>query len=222
MEKEKLSKPPIIVIETLDKKEFSSGFLTIDRRKLKFTYPDNTVREMEIDTIVRDRNDAVVILAHYLLNGTRYIYLRSALRPALATRNYLIDRRPETFWTGNEWELPAGLVETDELGEQGLLSAASRELEEEIGFKLDKEKFLPLGVRTFPCVGIFAERLYFFEVEVNPEEIKTPTEDGSALEYGGNVCAIPLKVALEEVEKGFIVDSKTEIGLYRLIRKYND
>lgn len=215
-----LNKPPIVIVETLEKTEICPGFLTIDRRKLKFTYPDSSVAEMEVDSIIRDRADAVVILAHYLFNGVRYIYLRSSVRPALMLRDYLLERRPENVWTGNEWELPAGLVEKNEMGEIGLIEAASRELYEEVGLKVNPGTFKPLGFRTFPSVGTLAERLYFFEVEVNPNEACIPPEDGSALEKGGLVQAVPMKLAIQEIEKGNIVDSKTEIGLYRLARRY--
>ena len=216
-----MKNPPIITIETLEQTDVKSGFLGIDRRKVRFHYPDNSTKEMTVDAILRTNNDAVAIVAHYEQNGTRFLYLRSCVRPPLAFRDYIRDSgRPEGPFTSNIFEVPAGLVDKEEFGEGGLIDAARRELHEEIGIDAPKADFKPLGPRSFSSVGMTAERIYYFEVEVDPNTIGVPLEDGSPLEHCGEVYAISLNEALIELEAGNILDSKTQISIMRLAKKY--
>lgn len=218
-----MKKLPLITIETLEQETVKSGFLGIDRRKVRFTYPDNSTAEMTVDAVIKNCNDAVAIIAHYELNSVRYIYLRSCLRPPLAFRDYIKDSgRPENEFNhnGNLWELPAGLVDKEEIGFSGLIDAARRELHEEIGIDAPRDNFKQLGPRTFSSVGMTAERIFYFEVEVDPTTIAKPLEDGSPLERHGIVQAVPLTELVEELLAGNIVDSKTQMGIMRLALSY--
>lgn len=215
--------PPKIKIETLEKEIVKSGFLGIDRRKVKFTYPDNSTAEMTIDAVLKNCNDAVAIMAHYFKNGVRYVYLRSCLRPPLAFRDFLKDSgRPENEpeASGSIFEFPAGLVDPHEFGPAGLIDAARRELHEEIGIDAPKDKIKELGPRTFSSVGMTAERIFYFEVEVDPDTIGVPLEDGSALERFGQIIEVPLTELVKELKAGNILDSKTQMGIMRLAEKY--
>ena len=69
--------------------------------------------------------------------------------------------------------------------------------------------------------GFCAERQFFFEVEVDPAARSEPSLDGSALERGGAIVALPLALALERCRSGDIADSKTELGLRRLAELWN-
>jgi ADP-ribose pyrophosphatase len=110
------------------------------------------------------------------------------------------------------WELPAGLVEPSE----DPAAAAAREIEEELGFVVSASAMQALGPWTFPAPGIIGERHVFFHVEVDPLARGTPSEDGSALERGAAILAIPIGEALEHARQGNIPDAKTELGLRRL------
>jgi ADP-ribose pyrophosphatase len=214
-------KTPIIKIETLEKEIVKSGFLGIDRRKVRFTYPDDSTAEMTVDAVLKNSNDAVAIMPHYLKGEIRYVYLRSCLRPALAFRDFLKDSgRPEVDNPAVLFEFPAGLVDPEEYGEAGLVHAARRELHEEIGIDAQEANFKELGPRTFSSVGMTAERIFYFEVEVDPETIGVPLEDGSALERHGKIIAVPLNELVTELKAGNIVDSKTQMGIMRLAEKY--
>lgn len=222
-----MKKPPEIKIETISQEILSLGFLGIDRRKIKIIYPDRGPfsiddQFMTVDSVVRRSNDAVAVVAHFTLNNEIYVYLRSCLRPAAIFRNYYDDsERIEDPEIGSFFEIPAGLVDNNERGYGGLLCAAVRELYEETGLNHNQNEFNLLGPKYFSSAGMCAERIWFYEVLVNPLNIEIPNEDGSALEMGAEVIAIPLKEALEAIKNEEILDAKTQMGLMRLAKKFN-
>lgn len=212
---------PDIKIETLTQEIVKSGFLGIDRRKVRFTYLDNSTAEMTVDAVIKNSNDAVAIVAHFIKDNKPYVYLRSCLRPPLAFRDFEKDSgRPELPNVFSLWEIPAGLVDKEEVGQEGLIDAARRELHEEVGIDAPKADFKQLGPRSFSSVGMTAERIFYFEVMVDPNTIGIPLEDGSALERFGITHAFPLYELVEEIKAGNIVDSKTQVGITRLMEKY--
>lgn len=212
---------PQATFEILEEKIIpETGFLKIKRAKVKLHYENGEVSpEFEIDTVKRLQMNAVVILAHFDDNGVRKIYLRSAIRPALALDSY-DSELPEENSVGNQWEIPAGFVEPEEKGVEGLKQAASRELMEELGFNYTTDKFNLLGKRIFSAIGLCSERLFFFEIEVNPEEQKQPTLDGHPFEENAAIITVPLEQAVNYISQGYLPDSKTEVGILRLARKY--
>jgi ADP-ribose pyrophosphatase len=192
------------------------GFLRLRRRRLVARYPDGSVSsEFTYDEIERRAIDAVIIVAHFERRGSPWVYLRSALRPPLFFRDPARSPVPEAG-TGALWELPAGLIEPDEQGPSGVLEAARRELEEEVGFALPASRFRALGGPTVPAGGFIAERHFFVSAAVDPGERGEPSLDGSALERFGRVIAMPLAQGLELCVSGRIEDAKTELGLRRL------
>jgi ADP-ribose pyrophosphatase len=193
-----------------------AGFLQLRRRRLVARYPDGSVSaEFVYDEIDRRAIDAVIIAAHFEQAGQRWVYLRSAVRPPLffrdASRSPVAERG-----NGALWELPAGLIEPGEQSATGVALAAARELEEELGFRVAVSDFHALGPSTLPAAGFIAERHFFVQVEVRPDERGEPSLDGSALERFGRVIALPLRQALELCASGRIEDAKTELGLRRL------
>jgi len=194
------------------------GFLRLVRRKYRLHYPDGTVSDPFLyDAIDRAALDAVVIAAHFRDHaGVPRVYLRSACRPPLTLRKRadppLVDERAD----GALWELPAGLVEPGENSAAGVVRAAQRELEEELGFSVPLTALQPLGPSAFPAPGFVAERHFFFHVEVSPNEQREPGLDGSALERFGVIEHLPLREALALCRAGVIEDSKTELALRRL------
>ncbi len=158
------------------------------------------------DLATRSALDAVVIAAHFAGPDGPSVYLRTAVRPPCALRPI------PPFHDGSLWELPAGLVEPDEEPAE----TAARELEEELGFRATAGDMRPLGHWTFPAPGILGERHLFFAVQVDPARRGEPTEDGSVLEQGALVLAVPLADALAHCRAGALRDAKTELGLRRL------
>jgi ADP-ribose pyrophosphatase len=207
-----LPPPPRIAIAMVrDRTATSSptgGFLNLRRLDVEARYPGgDRSAPFPYDIVTREALDAVVIAAHYEEEGTRRVYLRSAIRPPLALRTL-----PPAH-NGDMWELPAGLIDPGETP----VAAAARELEEELGFTVHLGELTELGSATFPCPGFIAEQHHYFHVEVDPSVQKRPTEDGSALERGALIVAAVLEDALEHCRRGAIVDAKTELALRRLM-----
>jgi len=198
-----------------------TGFLRLVRRRYRASYPDGTQSAPFLyDAVDRNAIDAVVIAAHFVApDGTRWVFLRSALRPPLTLRNRAHSPLPDEACDGNLWELPAGLVEQSERTPAGVVRAAQRELHEELGFEVAVDALSPLGHSTFPAPGFVAERHFFFEVKVEPSERRAPLLDGSPLEHFGSVFELPLLEALELCRSGAIEDAKTELALRRLVEK---
>jgi ADP-ribose pyrophosphatase len=194
------------------------GFLALVRRRYRAHYPDGTTsRPFVYDAVERRALDAVVIAAHFRQSGEQHVFLRSAVRPPLLLRTvHPVPDPPNPAL----WELPAGLVDEEERDSlAGVRHAAQRELGEELGFFLTAERLEPLGPSTFPAPGMVAERHFFFAAEVDPTERVEPTLDGSPLEHGGLIVALPLAEALDLCRRGEIQDSKTELALGRLWEK---
>lgn len=186
------------------------GFFDVHRLDLVARYPDGTESApFKYDIGARRALDAVIIAACYVQDGVRYVFLRSALRPPCALRS-----APPAH-DGGLWELPAGLVEAGE----DPAEAAARELGEELGFTATPAQMQPLGEWTFPAPGIIGEQHIFFFVDVVPASRATPTEDGSALERGAAIVALPVSEALQHCRTGAIRDAKTELGLRRLAER---
>lgn len=217
MELPALPKHSIVVLDEHLSRD-PPGFLGLRRRVLKLRFEDGREsRAFEYDAVDRERLDAVVMAAHYRdASGKRWVYLRSSLRPPAALRPREAMPTPEPVTLGHLWELPAGLVELAERSPIGLQTAAARELREEVGFTVAPAEMRPLGPSSFPAPSLIAERHFFFHVEVDPRALATPTEDGSPLEEGAIVVAVPLDEALDFCRSGVIEDEKTELALRRL------
>lgn len=195
------------------------AFLHVERSTLRAQFENEEPSEpFTYDIVARERLDAVVIAAHYTDDqGRRMVFLRSALRPPVALRPPECWPMPEREDLGGLWELPAGLVETDERSEEGLRRCAARELFEEVGIQVEPEKLEPLGPSSFPAPGVIGERHFYFHVRVDPSRREAPSEDGSVLERNAAIVAVPLDEALELARQGLIEDAKTELGLRRLV-----
>jgi ADP-ribose pyrophosphatase len=206
-----LPKPPAIAIEIVDDRTSRSGptggFLDLQRLTLRARFPDGSASEpFSYDVAVRRALDVVAIAAHFDVAGERRVFLRSSVRPPLALRDV------PPLHDGNLWELPAGLIDSGETPAQ----AAARELEEELGFRIDASSLRELGAWQFPVSGMCAERHCYFEIAVDPNARGVPTEDGSPLERFASIVDVPLAEAIAACMRGEIRDSKTEIALRRL------
>ncbi len=205
--------PPLPAIQLVVVRDRSAesralgGFLDVRRLDFVARYPDGTESApFPYDVAARRALDAVIIVASYVEEGVRQVYLRSAVRPPCVVRPV------PPHHDGGLWELPAGLVEAGEEPAE----AAARELGEELGFARTAKDMRPLGEWTFPAPGMIGERHIFFVVDVDPATRAVPTEDGSALERAAAIIALPLADALEHCRRGHIRDGKTELALRRL------
>jgi ADP-ribose pyrophosphatase len=197
-----------------------SGFLRLIRRQLVAVAPDGEKSHPFVyDEVWRRSIDAVIIVPYFLdESGLPWVYLRSAARPPILLRSPESYPAPELVTPHGLWELPAGLVESDENNLSGLAACARRELLEELGFSVPLESLTPLGNSTYPCPGVIGERHYFFTVQVEPSTRREPELDGSPVEALGAIIAVSLKDALRACESGELEDAKTELGLLRLYR----
>ncbi|MCC6646824.1 MAG: NUDIX hydrolase [Polyangiaceae bacterium] len=222
--REALPPLPSIVVSVVDDVTAGSrcdeGFLRVRRRRLTLTFPGGaTSRPFAYDEAWRAALDAVTMAAHFVDEaGVRRVFLRSSVRPPVALRpDEPVARGPRT---GGLWELPAGLVEPEERGEAGLRRCAARELEEELGVTVADDALRALGAGVYPSPGVIGERIYFYEVEVDPSSRRAPGLDGSPLEEAAEIVAYPLAAALSLADEGFFDDMKTELGLRRLAARY--
>ncbi len=208
-------RPPETTVELLDDltPPQPEGFLRLRRRRLRNRYADGELSAPYIyDSVERRALDAVVLVLH---TADDRVCLRSSLRPPLAFRQTLVvprDSNPSCVL----WELPAGLVEPDEKGDDGIRACAVREALEETGLRIAPGAFRELGPAIFLSPGVLAERLYFLTAEVQAEQRGVPTEDGSPVEARGEVRFVTVGAALRACDEGHIGDAKSELGIRRL------
>ncbi len=183
------------------------GFLTIRRLSLVAARGEARSAPFAYDVVDRRALDACVMVAHHEEAGRVHVWLRSGVRPPVAVRDDVAKG------AGVLWELPAGLIEPGE----SPAAAAARELEEELGFRVDEHALGRLGPSTFPAAGFVGEYHHFFHVRVDPTRRAEPAGDGSALESDAVIVSLPLTDALDACRRGEIPDAKTELALRRLL-----
>ncbi len=189
------------------------GFIRVRRLVLVNHHEDGQVSApYPYDCAERTAMDAVGLVLH-AADGR--VCLRSSIRPPLALRVGYALPIPGTD-DPTLFEIPAGLVETDEHGEEGLRSCSVRETMEEVGLEVAPEAFSRLGPAVYLTPGLIAEKLHFFHAQVDPSRATAPSLDGSPVEEGARIEWVPLADALAACRDGRIEDIKTELGLRRL------
>ena len=206
--------PNVQIVELNKQCEDKESFLRICKRDLKLIYENNEEsKKFTLCSVERDKNDAVAIVAY---TGNK-ILLRSCIRPALKFGNFNALNEDNQ---GHHFEIPAGLIELDEIGIDGIFKAGSRELYEETGYDIPYTEFRFLGKRTFPAVGMSSERIFLLEVDITNHIPKTPITDGHPLEQYGKSILMDINEIKNKIKDGEIFDSKTEIGIYRFLGKH--
>ena len=196
------------------------GFLAVRRLRLRNVRDDGSrSRSYVCDFLVRPKGIDAVVVAVYHRDGERVrVLLREGLRPVLAKGRDpstlpVPDARTYLHFT----EVPAGIVEVDDRGEQGVLGRAAIEVEEETGFHVAVDHVHMLGAGSFPSPGSMPEKFWFTAVEVKePGQQQKAEGDGSPMEEGSITRWVDLDDAIEACVEGRIEDAKTELALRRL------
>lgn len=199
-----IPKPPQIKVNLKSEEIVGKGFLSIRRSTISLSNNDEESEDFVVDSVIRKNPDAVVVVPYIQKRKSISVYLRSAIRPAVALANEN---------EGNFWELPAGLIDEDEMP----ADAAARELFEEVGFDRGPQHMYSLGIPSNAAVGLTAEKIHFYATDVSDCIQYIPKLDGSHMEkYGALYIADLLKL----IENDFVLkDMKTELGLNRFVRE---
>ena len=180
------------------------------RPRMRAVYADGTFSEpFTYEHVERKATDAVVLLMHF--EGK--VLLRTSLRPPLAVRTQLVvplqDQETDSPML---WEVPAGLIEPEEQGPEGIRACAVREALEETGVVLTQDALTPLGPPSFLCPGVIAEQLHYFAAELSTDTLGSADGDGSPVEERAALAFVPFAEALALTR-----DVKTELGVRRLM-----
>lgn len=191
------------------------GFIRVRRLVLKNTYADGTSsREYRYDCAERDALDAVGIV---LVSSDGRVCLRSSIRPPLSLRpGCNVPLAEQETGDPTLFEIPAGLVEPDEKGEEGLQGCSARETMEEVGIDVAPARFARLGGPVYLTPGLIAEQVHIFWAEVDPATAVDPGMDGSPVEERAKIEWVPIAEALAACRDGRIGDVKTEVAIRRL------
>jgi ADP-ribose pyrophosphatase len=193
------------------------NYLSLHRLALENAYADGAVsRSYTYDAVLRRYLDAVAIVLTTGAGADLRVCLRACIRPALLLRAGAVVPLDEAPRRPCLWELPAGLIETDDRGEDGIRARASAEAFEEAGVRLPAAAFSLMKGAPFVSPGVIPERIHFACAEVErPEDAQIPGGDGSPVEEGAEIAWVPLREALALCDRGEIEDMKTELGLRR-------
>jgi ADP-ribose pyrophosphatase len=211
----------IEIIEDLSAQTPSDkGYLKVRRLRLRTRFADGSASEVfRYDAVDRAALDAVVVLmwaARTDAPRDPLVCVRSQLRPPLLLRRGRELVVPDQRVALELWELPAGLIEADERGEEGVLECARRETEEETGFSLPRGEFARLGAPVFLSPGLCAEKIHLVKVRVPDHQQAVEAKGDGVVEAGSTVAWWPLSECLARAEDGTIEDAKTELALRRL------
>lgn len=197
----------------------TDGFLRRLRVRAKSLLSDGTRTDTYVmDYVDRDpkmRDAAAIVVYAPAPEGQPVGAARVLLRRQLRYPAYLV--------TGHALftEAIAGLIEAPEHPQD----AAARELLEESGLSVPRDRVRPLGRPFFALPGAFTERFFPFAVEVDADTIeRAEARSEGPMEEGAELITTTLSdamVLLDQdpltAERGvFIADAKTEILLHRL------
>jgi len=200
----------------------SDGFLRVHRSRLRNRRADGTVSRPFVCDFVSRRTgpDAVVVALYHrgTAGGPTRVFLREGLRPGLVfgrpqDRLPIPDRSRYLYFT----EVVAGVIESGDVGEDGVRRRAAAEVAEEAGYEVDPSTVEFLGAGTFPTPGSMPEKFWLTMVEIqDPDRQLPPSGDGSPMEEGSRTRWADLDQTIAACVEGSIEDAKTELVLRRL------
>jgi ADP-ribose pyrophosphatase len=214
-----LPPPPAIEVKVVsDERPRPHGFVWVREAVLQNLYPDGTSsKPYDYFFVERKLLDAVALALWRKGPAGPEVVLRSQLRPPLAFRHQYDVPMPAHGTGAVQWEVPAGLVELGERGDEGLAARAAAEALEEVGVVIPAERFAPLGAPTSLSPGLIAEKLHFVHAEILADDPHGGAEgDGHPVEEHAECRFVPIAEALAAVDAGIIHDIKTEVAIRRL------
>lgn len=194
------------------------GFLRVRRLVVANVYADGSrSRPYACDVLSRRRPDAVAILPYAEdADGTVRVALRSGTRPVVYLRKQKDLLHPDEEDLLLLLEMPAGLLEAEDAGADGIARRAALECEEETGVRVAPDAVEPLGAPLFPSPGVSDEKVFFRAVRATLDAAGERTTDGSVMEEAGELVVLELGEAIARCRAGTLPDMKTEVALVRL------
>lgn len=194
------------------------GFLQLRRLRCRNVRADGSRSNVyRVDVIDRPRLDAVAVLVYRRGEGGLEVLTRKQLRPAAYFRRDRETTLPEDRTHLRVEEIVAGLLESDDKGEAGLLRRAAAEVKEEAGFEVDPSEIRILGAPFFVVPGILSEKIFPTAVDVTGKSQSAPMGDGTPLEEDAELTWRPLDALLRACREGELQDAKTELTAMRLL-----
>jgi ADP-sugar diphosphatase len=193
-----------------------SPFGALGSAKAGFTYAHALVEynqiadpkgnAVQVPGLALIRGDAVamLILLKSTADGKEYVVLTEQARVPIGEPNYI--------------EIPAGMTDAAS-GSAGYAAAIAKEMQEEVGLKLDRTTdFMTIG-RMTPSAGGCDERitLYFCRINADPAAISAlEGKLGGALEESEQITAriVPIDAVRAKVASGEYDDAKLITALY--------
>jgi ADP-ribose pyrophosphatase len=212
----------VVAIEVLEDLTPSArcdeGFLHLRRLRCRNVHADGShSRPYPVDVVDRPIPDAVAVLVWRRGASGLEVLTRRTLRPAAYFRKDLplALADPESYLTVEE--LVAGVLESEDKGEEGVRARAAAEVHEEAGYRVQKEAVELLGPSFFMLPGIISEKIHPTAVDVTGLQPTPPQGDGSPLEEGASVRWWPVHKLLEACRRGEVADAKTELCVLRFL-----
>ena len=198
-----------------------SAYLTLWNLGVQNTYTDGSKSAVyRYEAVLRKWLDAVVLVLIAEIEEVLMVCMRTSIRPPILLRSNLSLPQPDSDPQGTLLELPAGLIEDEDRGPEGVLRRAAAETLEETGYDLPLGAFSLLGSGVFVSPGVIPERMIFLSAAVpDYAAVQKPEGDGSPLEEGSDILWVGVDEALKMCDNGAIVDMKTELGIRRLASK---
>ncbi|QJP35562.1 NUDIX hydrolase [Nonlabens sp. Ci31] len=153
----------------------------------------NSDQEITASRLALDKGNAIAVLL-YEKDTDSFLFIRQFRYPSARH--------------GHPWtlELPAGAIDAKESAKE----AAIREVEEEIGYRIDRLEFI---VEYFPSPGMLSEQIILFYGEVNSDQ-KTSKGGGSVSEKEDiELVKISRYEIRQKLEERFFTNSISIISL---------
>lgn len=203
-----------IVIESENLSGEEGDFLRGWHRRIRHRRPAGELTApYQCDSVVRSMGmDAVAMVLHRRRqSGALEVGLRGSMRPTLA-----LDADPQRGGRPSPrlWELPAGILEAGDVGDDGLRRRCSAEALEEMGARVPPGDFVSLGSPLWLSPGVIAERVYLFEAALGGSDLERAEGDGSPMEQDAPIRWLTVDEALALCRDG-ASDAKTEVALLR-------
>jgi ADP-ribose pyrophosphatase len=217
-----MSQRPVTVAQIEVVEDFSStgrcdeGFLQVRRLRVRNLRADGSHSSIyRVDVVDRPRLDAVAVLIYRRGQGGLEVLLRQNLRPAAYFRKDKQPAMPDDRVYLQLEEIVAGLLETQDKGEEGLRVRAAAEVFEEAGLEVAPAEIELLGAPFFVAPGIVSEKIFLTAVDATGKEQREPEGDGSPLEEGCRTRWVPMPEVLAACRAGALPDAKTELAITR-------